>query len=123
MTHDHSGNIDMSFCNHELKKMPLYDLGTEELLKDETYLVAFLACWLCKFVLPNKKADCVRASVFKVAKLMTHGEKVPLVVLVFESIYHVLRDISTSANLRAFNILLHFFLSLFYVSIFTYILC
>ncbi|KAG5606652.1 hypothetical protein H5410_028144 [Solanum commersonii] len=43
---------------------------------------------ITNFFLPNKKVDCVRASIFKVAKLMTHGEKVSLVVPVLASTYH-----------------------------------
>uniref|UniRef100_M1DSS0 Aminotransferase-like plant mobile domain-containing protein n=1 Tax=Solanum tuberosum TaxID=4113 RepID=M1DSS0_SOLTU len=84
----------------------LPDLGVEEPLRDETYLAAFLACWLSKFVLPNKKADCIRSSVFKVASLMAHGEIVSLAVPVLASIYRGLRDISTSSNLVSCNILL-----------------
>ncbi|KAH0717403.1 hypothetical protein KY285_013434 [Solanum tuberosum] len=71
---------------HE-ENAPLVELGVEESFKDETYLAAFLACWLCKFVLPNKKADCIRASVFKVASLMAHGKIFSLAVPVLASIY------------------------------------
>ncbi|KAH0696636.1 hypothetical protein KY290_014018 [Solanum tuberosum] len=100
MNHDPSENIDMSFLPRTKEEnAPLVELGVEESFKDETYLAAFLACSLCKFVLPNKKADCIRASVFKVASLMAHGEIFSLAVPVLASIYRDLRDISTSSNL------------------------
>ncbi|KAH0781636.1 hypothetical protein KY290_001234 [Solanum tuberosum] len=78
------------------------------IIRDETYLAAFLACWLCKFVLPNKKVDCIRASVFKVTSLMAHGEIFSLAVPVLANIYRGIRDISSSSNLGACNILLPF---------------
>ncbi|KAH0765305.1 hypothetical protein KY290_001264 [Solanum tuberosum] len=100
MNHDPSGIIDMSFLPRtEEENAPFVELGVEESFRDETYLAAFLACWLCKFVLPNRKADCIRASVFKVASLMAHGEIFSLAVPVLASIYRGLRDISTCSNL------------------------
>uniref|UniRef100_M1DUR1 Aminotransferase-like plant mobile domain-containing protein n=1 Tax=Solanum tuberosum TaxID=4113 RepID=M1DUR1_SOLTU len=109
MNHDPSGNIDMSFLPRtEEENAPLVELGVEESFRDETYLAAFLTCWLCKFVLPNKKADCIRACVFKVSSLMAHGEIFSLAVPVLASIYRGLRDISTSSNLGACNTLLPF---------------
>ncbi|KAK4706250.1 hypothetical protein R3W88_034195 [Solanum pinnatisectum] len=58
------------------------------------------------FVLPNKKVDCIRASVFKVASLMAHGELFSFAVPVLASIYCGLKAISTSSNLGACDILL-----------------
>ncbi|GFY92903.1 hypothetical protein Acr_08g0012990 [Actinidia rufa] len=40
--------------------------------KEETHLTAFLASWLCKFVLPVGGCDVIK--VFKVASMMAHGE-------------------------------------------------
>ncbi|KAH0636783.1 hypothetical protein KY289_036698 [Solanum tuberosum] len=57
---------------------PFVELDVEESLRDETNLTTFFACWLCKFVLPNKKVNHVSASVFKVASLMAHGKKFSL---------------------------------------------
>uniref|UniRef100_A0A3Q7I5H8 Aminotransferase-like plant mobile domain-containing protein n=1 Tax=Solanum lycopersicum TaxID=4081 RepID=A0A3Q7I5H8_SOLLC len=56
------------------------------------------------------KADCIRASVFKVASLMSHGEIFSLAVPILASIYHGLKDISTYSNLGACNtfVPLHF---------------
>ncbi|KAH0764534.1 hypothetical protein KY285_000405 [Solanum tuberosum] len=84
---------------------PFVELYVEESLRDETNLAAFFACWLCKFVLPNKKVNHVRASVFKVASLMAHGKKFSLVVPVLASIYRGLKEISTSSNLSVENII------------------
>ncbi|KAH0672619.1 hypothetical protein KY284_023706 [Solanum tuberosum] len=81
------------------EKAPFVELDVEESLRDETNLAAFFACWLCKFVLPNKKVNHVRASVFKVASLMPHGKKFSLAVPVLASIYRGLKEISTSSNL------------------------
>ncbi|KAG5589938.1 hypothetical protein H5410_040452 [Solanum commersonii] len=107
MNHDPSGNIDMSFLPRiEEENAPFLELGVEESFRDETYLAAFLACWLCKFLLLNKKTNCIRASVFKVEGLMAHGEIFFSAVLVLASIYRGLRDISTSSNLGACGILL-----------------
>ncbi|KAH0713698.1 hypothetical protein KY289_009657 [Solanum tuberosum] len=107
INHDPSGNIDMSLLPRtEEENAPFVELGVEESFRDETYLAAFLACWLCKFVLPNRKADCIRANVFKVASLMAHGEIFSLAVPILESIYRGLRDISTSSNLGSCNTLL-----------------
>ncbi|KAH0746483.1 hypothetical protein KY285_008140 [Solanum tuberosum] len=98
MNHDPSGNIDMSFLPRtEEENAPFVELGVEESFRDETYLAAFLACWLCKFVLPNRKADCIRASVFKVASLMAHGEifslAVPVSILRPTSVLPVLNEV------------------------------
>ncbi|KAH0642322.1 hypothetical protein KY285_033192 [Solanum tuberosum] len=107
MNHDPSENIDMSFLPRtEEENAPFVELGVEESFRDETYLAAFLTCWLCKFVLPNKKVDFICASVFKFASLMAHGEIFSLAIPILASIYRGLRDISTSSNLGAYNTLL-----------------
>ncbi|KAH0725023.1 hypothetical protein KY284_000888 [Solanum tuberosum] len=107
MNHDPSRNIDMSFLPRtEEDNAPFAELGIEESFRDETYLATFPACWFCKFVLSNKKDDCIRASVFKVSSLMAHEEIFSLAVPVLASIYRGLRDISTSSNLGSCDILL-----------------
>ncbi|KAF3644385.1 hypothetical protein FXO37_21480 [Capsicum annuum] len=93
-----SGRFDI-YPTTGKENAPFVELGMEESLRDETYLAAFLACWICKFLLPNKKAGCIRASVFKVASLMAHREKFSLAVPVLASIYRGLWEISTSSNL------------------------
>ncbi|KAH0644118.1 hypothetical protein KY290_035094 [Solanum tuberosum] len=84
---------------------PFVELDVEESLRDETNLAAFFACWLCKFVLSNKKVNHVRSSVFKVASLMAHGKKFSITVPVLASIYRGLKEISTSSNLSVANII------------------
>lgn len=71
--HDPLRNIIMDFLPWtEKENAPFLKLGMEEPLRDKTYLVDFHVCWICKFLLLNKKADCVYASVFKVASLIAH---------------------------------------------------
>ncbi|KAH0688041.1 hypothetical protein KY284_018594 [Solanum tuberosum] len=104
--HNFSGHIDSNFLPWtDEENDPFVELDVEESLRDETNLAAFFACWLCKFVLPNKKVNHVRASVFKVASLMAHGKKFSLAVPVLASIYRGLKEISTSSNLSVANII------------------
>ncbi|KAK4373198.1 hypothetical protein RND71_008582 [Anisodus tanguticus] len=84
-----------------------YDVIASSARRDENF-----SSWLCKFVLPNKKVDCVRASVFKIASLMAHGEKFSLAVPVLASFYRGLRDISTSSNLVSAAYSLPFIMSM-----------
>ncbi|KAG5565982.1 hypothetical protein RHGRI_001793 [Rhododendron griersonianum] len=74
------------------------DLGVEKDVKEETNLAALLSCWLCVFVLPNKEVDQIRPGVFKVASMMAQGKRFSLAVLVLASIYHGLREITSSPN-------------------------
>ncbi|XP_070014403.1 uncharacterized protein [Nicotiana sylvestris] len=53
----------------------------------------------------TSKVDHVRASVFKVASLMARGVKFSLAVLLLASIYHGLREISTSNDLIASDVI------------------
>ncbi|KAG5596076.1 hypothetical protein H5410_037308 [Solanum commersonii] len=107
MNHDPSRNIGMIFLPRtEEENAHFVELGAKESIRDETYLVIFLACWLCKLALPNKKVDCICASVFKVASLMAYGKIFSLAVSVLASICRGLRNISTSSNLGACDILL-----------------
>ena len=48
------------------------DLSVADEHKDKTYLAAFLSCWLCVFVFPDKQLF-FRPEVFKVASLMAEG--------------------------------------------------
>ncbi|KAG5529092.1 hypothetical protein RHGRI_029681 [Rhododendron griersonianum] len=73
-------------------------LGVKETQKDVTHLAAFLACWLCKFVLPVGSCELIRPGVFKVAAMMAHGTRFCLAVPVLASIYRGLNDIAKSSN-------------------------
>ncbi|KAG5523751.1 hypothetical protein RHGRI_030662 [Rhododendron griersonianum] len=80
------------------KGQVLDDLGVEKDVKEETNLAALLSCWLCVFVLPNKQVDQIRPGVFKVASMMAQGKRFSLAVPVLASIYHGLREITSSPN-------------------------
>ncbi|KAF7134625.1 hypothetical protein RHSIM_Rhsim08G0105700 [Rhododendron simsii] len=74
------------------------DLGVEKDVKEETNLATPLSYWLCVFVLPNKEVDQIRPGVFKVASMMAQGKRFSLAVPVIASIYHGLREITSSHN-------------------------
>ncbi|KAH0670771.1 hypothetical protein KY290_026166 [Solanum tuberosum] len=104
LNHNPSGHIDLIFLPWTDEENSLIvELDEEESRRDETNLATFFACWLCKFVLLNKKVNHVRASVFKVGSLMAHGKKFSLAVPVFASIHRGLKEISTSSNLSVAN--------------------
>ena len=104
--HNPSVHIDSSILPRTNKDNdPFVKLDVEQSPSDETNLAAFFAWWLCKFVLPNKKVNHVRSSVFKVASLMAHGKNFSLAVPVLASIYCSLREISTSSNLSVAKII------------------
>ena len=67
-------------------------------MRGETNFANFLACWLCKFVLPIKNGDIIRPSVFKVASMIACGEKFSLAIPVLASIYKGLSDIVSSSE-------------------------
>ncbi|KAF7151700.1 hypothetical protein RHSIM_Rhsim02G0146600 [Rhododendron simsii] len=72
------------------------ELGIKARLREEVYLAAFLSCWLSVFVLPNGKVNQIRPTVFKVASIMARGSTFSLAVPVLASVYHGLRQISSS---------------------------
>ncbi|PIN18598.1 hypothetical protein CDL12_08733 [Handroanthus impetiginosus] len=65
-------------------------------LRDETYLVAYLACWLCTFVLTNDDVGSICPIAFKIANMMVIGRKVILGIHVLASIYKGLNKVSNS---------------------------
>ncbi|KAG5541834.1 hypothetical protein RHGRI_021618 [Rhododendron griersonianum] len=73
-------------------------MGVEKDVKEETNLDALLSYWLCVFMLPNKQVDQIRPGVFKVASMMAQGKRFSLAVPVLASIYHGLREITSSPN-------------------------
>ena len=78
LNHNPSGHIESNFLSRTDKDNALFiKLDVKKFLRDDTYLAEFFACWVCKFVLPNKKVNHVRTSVFKVASLMAHGKNSP----------------------------------------------
>ncbi|KAA0055892.1 hypothetical protein E6C27_scaffold438G00100 [Cucumis melo var. makuwa] len=69
------------------ESMLFVELRIKDDLKDETYLAAFLSCWLCLFVFPQK-GSFLRLGVFRAASLMAAGTIYSLAVPVFANIYH-----------------------------------
>ncbi|TYK06200.1 hypothetical protein E5676_scaffold287G00580 [Cucumis melo var. makuwa] len=69
------------------ESMLFVELRIKDDLKDETYLAAFLSCWLCLFVFPQK-GSFIRPGVFRAASLMAAGIIYSLAVPVFANIYH-----------------------------------
>ncbi|GAA0149890.1 hypothetical protein LIER_08951 [Lithospermum erythrorhizon] len=67
-------------------------------LEDEVYCAAFLACWLCFFVLPVEPLDLIRSSVFNMASFIANGLRVGLTSPVASWIYKSLSQISLSDN-------------------------
>ena len=55
--------------------------------RGNTYLAAFLSCWLCTFALPEAEKGFIRPSTFEVASNMAAGCTFSLAVPVLESIY------------------------------------
>ena len=78
--------------------MFFYNLGIVEADVKETYLAAFLACWLCKFVLSWVGVNLIFPGVFKVASIMAQGETFSLIVPVLASIYNDLNEIACSSK-------------------------
>ncbi|KAL0304920.1 UNVERIFIED_CONTAM: hypothetical protein Sangu_3060800 [Sesamum angustifolium] len=62
-------------------------LCTERSLKEEVYLAAYLACWLCLFVLPGNDVNSIRPSTFKMTSLMANGRRVNLTIPVLATCY------------------------------------
>ncbi|KAK3013802.1 hypothetical protein RJ639_008086 [Escallonia herrerae] len=76
------------------------EFGVDGDLGDETYLAVFLSCWLCKFVLPSRKFNHIRLSVFKVESMMAWGGKFSLVVPVLACIHNGLRELTSSSQIK-----------------------
>ena len=73
-THNPPGNIDPIKSCTQLEIVVFDDPGVVEEDVEETYLAAFLVCWLCKFVFLWKGVNLIRPGVFKVTSRMTQGE-------------------------------------------------
>ncbi|MCD9640172.1 hypothetical protein HAX54_025316 [Datura stramonium] len=55
-------------------------LGVRPVKKDETYLVVFLLCWLCAFMLYYEEGDFIRLKTFKIETMMETKWKISLVM-------------------------------------------
>ncbi|KAM1845273.1 hypothetical protein ACFX13_019593 [Malus domestica] len=76
------------------------DLGMVSEHLEESYLAAFLACWLCKFVFPKDDINFVLPEVFKVASKMASGESFSLAISVLANIYNGLGVVSNLVNTK-----------------------
>ncbi|KAL0371825.1 UNVERIFIED_CONTAM: hypothetical protein Scaly_0864100 [Sesamum calycinum] len=85
-------------------------LYIERSLKEEVYLAAYLACWLCVFVLLSKDVNSIRPSTFKMESLMANSRRVNLAIPILASIYEGLNCCHFSKTSR-------------YESFFSYSLC
>jgi len=61
--------------------------------RGNTYLAAFLSCWLCTFDLPEDEKGFIRLGTFEVASKMAVGCTFSLTVPVLASIYQGLNGI------------------------------
>jgi len=76
----------------------------------ETFLAAFLSCWLCLFILPVRDAGCIRPGTFLVPSSMERGQAYCLSSAILASIYRGLGEIYHSAHpgRKGGHILWHF---------------
>ncbi|KAL0439646.1 UNVERIFIED_CONTAM: hypothetical protein Slati_2447600 [Sesamum latifolium] len=87
LTHNPSGTFGVHGKWSSAEESLFSKLGIEGSLKEETFLAAYLACWLCTFALPTDGVGLIRPSTFKVASIMAAGRRIGLVVPVLASIY------------------------------------
>ena len=74
------------------------ELGVATGQRTETFLAAFLSCWLCTFILPVRDAGCIRPGTFSIASLMAFGVGYCLPTAVLASIYKGLNELSRSSH-------------------------
>ncbi|KAH0661831.1 hypothetical protein KY290_027750 [Solanum tuberosum] len=98
-THNPTGEIPTEInTRSSTQEMVFSKLGAKH-QKYETYLTAFLSCWLCAFVFSFEEGNFIRPETFKIASLMVSGKRVSLAVPVLANIYHGLNKISYSSQL------------------------
>ncbi|KAL0427941.1 UNVERIFIED_CONTAM: hypothetical protein Slati_2968900 [Sesamum latifolium] len=97
-THNPFGDI-ITHKRWSIAEEALFEkLCIEDNLKEEVYLAAYLAYWLCTFVLPGKDVNSIRPSTFKMASMMANGRRVSLAIPVLASIYEGLNIIASSSR-------------------------
>ncbi|KAL0454808.1 UNVERIFIED_CONTAM: hypothetical protein Slati_0820000 [Sesamum latifolium] len=97
-THNPLGDITTHKRWSTAEKALFEKLCIEGNLKEKVYLAAYLACWLCTFVLPGKDVNSIRPSTFKMASMIASGRRVSLAIPVLASIYEGLNTIATSSR-------------------------
>ncbi|KMT03903.1 hypothetical protein BVRB_8g188030 [Beta vulgaris subsp. vulgaris] len=76
----------------------LLDLDIPEAHHRETYLAAFLSCWICVFSLPLKNQGHIRPGVFKPASYLASGREISLAIPVLASIYRGMGELCISSS-------------------------
>ncbi|KAL0327879.1 UNVERIFIED_CONTAM: hypothetical protein Scaly_2220500 [Sesamum calycinum] len=94
-THNPLGDIAIHERWSTAEEALFAKLCIERSLKEEVYLAAYLACWLCVFVLPGKDVNSIRPNIL-MASLMANGRRVNLAIPVLASIYDGLNTVATS---------------------------
>ncbi|KAL0370629.1 UNVERIFIED_CONTAM: hypothetical protein Sangu_0381000 [Sesamum angustifolium] len=79
-THNSLGDIAIHEMWSTVEKALFAKVCIETSLKEEVYLAAYLACWLCVFVLLGKGVNSIRPSTFKMASVMANGRRVNLAI-------------------------------------------
>ncbi|KAL0444121.1 UNVERIFIED_CONTAM: hypothetical protein Slati_2134800 [Sesamum latifolium] len=97
-THNSLGDITIHKRWSIAEEALFEKLCIEGNLMEKVYLAAYLACWLCTFVLPGKDVNSIRPSTFKMASMTASGRRVSLAIPVLASIYEGLNTIATSSR-------------------------
>ncbi|KAH0650315.1 hypothetical protein KY284_030227 [Solanum tuberosum] len=103
-THNPSGGLPDITRWSRVEERMFSGLGVRDNKRDETYLAAFLSCWLCAYLLPNKEGEFVHPGTFKMASLMESGRKISLPILVLANIYNGLNKNSTLSQLHQIKV-------------------
>ncbi|KAL0458407.1 UNVERIFIED_CONTAM: hypothetical protein Slati_0467900 [Sesamum latifolium] len=74
-THNPLGDITTHKRWSTVEEALFEKLCIEGNLKEEVFLAAYLACWLCTFILPSKDVNSIRPSTFKMASMMASGRR------------------------------------------------
>jgi len=94
-----SGTIVPHSSRTKRGKDPFITLNIPSALVEETYLAAFISCWLWSFVLPIEATCLIRPGVFVPASRLAHGEYMNLAIAALTSVYQGLNIISMARNL------------------------
>ncbi|KAL0449387.1 UNVERIFIED_CONTAM: hypothetical protein Slati_1495100 [Sesamum latifolium] len=94
-THNPVGDITTHKRWSTAEEVLFEKLCIEGNFKEEVYLAAYLACWLCTFILPGKDFNSIHPSTFKMASMMASGRRVSLAIPILASIYEGLNTIAT----------------------------
>nr|GLL19872.1 uncharacterized protein LOC109157601 [Ipomoea trifida] len=74
-THNPSGILEAAPRWSHVSEAPFVELNIPQNIEQEVYLAAFMACWLCTFVLPGNPTATIRLETFNIACKMAKGIK------------------------------------------------